>query len=562
MLDNLTEEDFEKPDPAKKKEGGVFGKRGIEPEVAEGAFARYLSGDPDGTIDRWLYVGPPDNAKQVEKRYKTAVQRSLRAPGLYMRRFPVPEADPFLYAELRPDWPIWSGEWPKASTHNRHDFPTMDALEKHVADAKVTREMVVKGCTPAELARFRESFGAAWEVTGGADHDGQELDRRQRHVHLNIPRYLFVGNQKVQIDFEHDHSQDPRWEMWGGFRTVESHLRQEHRNPSTTYNPKRLSKDERRTWEPFTRTSLVTDRKIPFTTWDAKRVPVPEKRHEHHLVRDDTRYAQRLSSHPTGFARVDEADRVFWVLEGSLKEAAVVTAGEATFSSPSVSLWEAPELGRFARAHLLGRAVYVVCDSDWEPGVGKRRPDDDSVLRQTLSARDALRNYGVADAHACAPPPGPGGAKRGVDDHLAAGRTMDELVVFDRVPQMEPADWIEARDPRQADGRRVRDEAWRNATAVLRWLSTHADAEGRSRVAVRTLGARLRAQHEIEATSDQAAAQKVSRTLANLESWGAVSRHDLKKRRGQQLRKGKPWVGDVQILPDELRSLTVKTRTG
>ncbi len=556
MRDNLTEEDFG-PD-------GVFGKRGISEAVAEQAFARYLPGDPDGTIDRWLHVGPPDDLEQREKRYLTAVQRSYRAPGLYMRRFPVPEADPFLYAELRPDWPIWSGEWPRASTHNRHDFPTRESLENHVARDKVTREMVEKGCTPAELARFQESFGAAWEVTGGGDHDGEGVPARQRHVHLNIPRYLFVGNQKVRVDFEHDHGRDPRWEMWGGFRDLESHLRKEHKYPSTTYSPKRLSKDERRTWAPVIRTSLVKDRKVPFTRWDAGRVPGPEERHEHHVVRDDTRYAQRLSSHPTGFARIDGADRVYWLLEGCLKEAAVVTAGEATFSCPSVSLWEAPELGPFARAHLLGRAVYVVCDSDWEPGVGKRRADDASVIGQTLTARDALRNYGVADAHACAPPPGPRGEKVGVDDHLAAGGTMDELVVFDRVPRMELGDWMEAKGIRQADGRRVRSEAWTNATAVLRWLSTHADAEGKSRVSVRKLGARLRAQHEIEADTDQAAAQKVSRTLANLESWGAVRRHDLKKRRGFQAEtdRRRPWEGHVEILPAELRSDTVKTRTG
>jgi hypothetical protein len=568
-MNNLTDKDLG-PE-------GVLGSRGItDPEVIKVAFTRYLPGDPDRTIARWLHVGPPDDQDQVAKRYEVAVERSWRAPGVYLRKFPVPEGDPFCYAEVKPDWEIWSGEWPRAHDHSRHYYPTKEELEAHLADDKVTREKVVKGTTPEELDKLKEAFGRAWEVTGGADHGGVEIGRRVRHVHLPLPKYLFVGNQRVKVEFEHDHVETPirtpvgtpeltssRWDMWQGFRTVESHLRLEHGYPRTTYSWKKVPASARKAFAPFEHTTLVKERTIPFTTWNERGVPHPKKRHVHKIVRDDTRYAKRLSSHPLGFGRIEDADIMWWVLENSLKEAVLVQDGMATFCSPSVSLWEAEELGDFAKANLVGKLVLVLCDNDYQPGVGKRRKDDDSVIRQVLTARDTLRSYGVR-AWAVAPPVGP---FKGIDDFRAAGGSLPDLVVFDRVPETELEDWIVLMGLRQVDGRRVNERTRKNAVAVWRWLSTHADARGRSRVGVRALGARLLKERKIEVKADAkdpytAAANKVSRTIDNLVEWGVVEKKDLKKRRGHQGRPGQPWEGHIVIVPKKLRSKTITQRLG
>ena len=73
----------------------------------------------------------------------------------------------------------------------------------------------------------------------------------------------------------------------------------------------------------------------------------------------------RIDLHPRAARLLPEADRVFLVLEGVLKNDAVLSAGEAVFSVPSVTLWDREELRRFAEEFLVGKRVFVVPDADW-----------------------------------------------------------------------------------------------------------------------------------------------------------------------------------------------------
>jgi hypothetical protein len=115
-------------------ETGIFGKRGITREVAEGAFYRYeLVTDEESvkafskTWDEanptiWNYLvalcnyaddhldepGVWDELWSLFKRLTSAAVRDMtlatRSRGVMMRRFEVPEAsDPFILAEMRPD---------------------------------------------------------------------------------------------------------------------------------------------------------------------------------------------------------------------------------------------------------------------------------------------------------------------------------------------------------------------------------------------------------------------------------------------------------------------------
>jgi hypothetical protein len=162
---------------------------------------------------------------------------------------------------------------------------------------------------------------------------------------------------------------------------------------------------------------------------------------------------KRLDCHPS--TEWGNAHRVFFSLEGTLKNDAIVSAGEAAFNVPSVTLWNveeeeyeaewetdaggevylagrafmANELHDFA-ARLAGTPVVVVCDSDWAHNAAVRRQAFATVL--------ALQTAGVP-AVAAAPPEGRDlgwnhavtghrmRAKLGVDDFLAAGGRLGEM---------------------------------------------------------------------------------------------------------------------------------------
>jgi hypothetical protein len=159
--------------------------------------------------------------------------------------------------------------------------------------------------------------------------------------------------------------------------------------------------------------------------------------------------AQRLGTHPwvRDKWRYSAPEGLFiFVIEGTLKLDAVVSAGWPGIEAGSVTLWNAEvwdelavpppevednglyvkhvrELEEFARLHLRGVPTAVVCDSDWA--------ENWLVRAQVDAAVQILASCGVP-AVGCAPPPGcelcwddpltgyPKRAKNGVDDWLAS----------------------------------------------------------------------------------------------------------------------------------------------
>jgi hypothetical protein len=146
-------------------------------------------------------------------------------------------------------------------------------------------------------------------------------------------------------------------------------------------------------------------------------------------------YAKRIDVHPSALPLVRERSRVFFVIEGCLKADAILTQGEAVFSVPSVSLWDASELPAFAAEYLLGKFVVIVPDADWK--------SNGAVVTFARLARTFLMRLGV-EAVVAAPPtcdqqglhaecvPGEKCKRNGVDDFLAAGGAVDDLVVLGR----------------------------------------------------------------------------------------------------------------------------------
>jgi hypothetical protein len=230
-------------------------------------------------------------------------------------------------------------------------------------------------------------------------------------------------------------------------------------------------------------------------------------RHGHtSRVKDlDSSLARRIDVHPLALPMLADAETIFFGLEGCIKADAILTAGAAVVSVPSVTLWHADELPAFARKYLLGKQVVVVMDADWAT--------NGAVMTQAFLCQTALQRLGVFNVLLAAPPAG--GGYKGVDDHLAAGRGLGDLHVMDRICDLYLLVFT--------NQYKRRDDQWRRNYDVLASMVYHADADGRLRLPLRSI-ARIMGVHvtrvaraledlmEIEAVT-------IDGSLANRQGW-------------------------------------------
>jgi hypothetical protein len=290
--------------------------------------------------------------------------------------------------------------------------------------------------------------------------------------------------------------------------------------------------------------------------------------HEVDVKVDDEPLAARLSWHPYRREKRWCRRRVFFALEGCMKEAALVSAGEATFSVPSVWQWKKPpEFDAFAKNHLRDKDhVYVVCDSDGFV--------NDQVILATLLCVARLRRLGVR-AVPCAPmdpkdstcinPDHHEDNKHGADDLLGPCNTkgvQDGMLVFERVPRMGYTEWVAKHADEMMEGRQRRRRASvdeRNAL-VLEWLAIHASpTDGETRVALTTIGRELR--DKLRAPSDHAAYEQVRQAIEDLSTHPRSAPlikivEPLRERVGWHLNKQyKEWRGRIRVR-DEFQAET------
>ncbi|HEY3212378.1 MAG TPA: hypothetical protein VGL16_04125 [Actinomycetota bacterium] len=539
--------------------------RGIRREVAEGAFLRYQQGDIGGV----LAFDPTIEQREAEEFIRGLVNR---APGLVLRRWPVPGADEFITAELRPDWPVWTGAMP--SWTRRHSQLEGPERSKHVMGDKVTADDVRRATTTDEYQEWRK-----WALERslcleefGADHFG--VDTEDDHLHFGpiIAKYLFQAAPLITIvEPGTPHSNA---DMNGFFPRYYHHERRHTRKRTRSFKHPAKAEAFLRTvrekwWARLD--EVVGARPYKVTWWEGHYSDMEDKRelafmgdvlHPHFIrVKDrDVVLARRLSIHPMSRERLQEVHRVFFALEGCLKEAALVSAGETTFSCPSVSLWNASELENFARHHLGGKRVFVVCDSDWD------RADDDSVVLQALLARDRLRSFGI-DAHAAAPPPGGKACehkdkKHGVDDHLGpcpGEGTVDDLLVIVREAAQGLTEWL-ANHPPRGDTRNRADGRKRDGF-ILRWLSTHAGSDGVTTVSDATIAKAL--QPQLGSPTTDAARRAVERGIRSLIKRGAIEEVEPRKERVRwHFRKEyRDWSAKLRVA-EQLRGRQAVVRLG
>lgn len=231
-------------------------------------------------------------------------------------------------------------------------------------------------------------------------------------------------------------------------------------------------------------------------------------------VRDKTdSVARRIDIHPLAVGLLESASRVYFGIEGCLKADAILTAGGAVFSVPSVTLWDAGELDTFAGWYLNGKEVVIVPDADWST--------KNEVLAQAMLCRSFLRNMGLSVCIAA--PPVESGHK-GVDDFLGAGGSLDELVVFGREPAHGIVDWLEEHLPRDSLGRRPRTDRVVRDAAAIEGLGLHSGDDGRCQMTIQKLARvvqvedRKRRPAEYVSLAEQLAQSDDSRTPLHYEA--------------------------------------------
>lgn len=267
-------------------------------------------------------------------------------------------------------------------------------------------------------------------------------------------------------------------------------------------------------------------------------------------------WAKRLGTNPLvlerGWGTPD--DLFVFVMEGTLKMCSVVEAGYPAVDVGSVTLWNGtravwddgvwgdpdspwwePELSHlgdrlereieaFARRHLGGRTVAVVCDSDWDT--------NDNVRAQTDCVVGVLERNGVRRVVRCAPPSAADGEKRGIDDWLGEHEAGDRREALLEIVVPGPAE-LTADHPllaamRRSDGRE-------SAAALALDMGRQADARGI--VAYRK---NQMARYAGRSTSVQ------DRALENLMRCGVASQMTEAERRGERRGMTAPLFHVVQ----------------
>jgi hypothetical protein len=402
-----------------EKHRSTFEKRGVSRGVADRRpYVRYERGDRHVTDE--LFSSIPQR-----QRGATVTRRVNYSGGWLMPRYRVSRTLPPVLPEFGPADELeeriethdhtWPSGWTKHIHGRGHDDVNVDGTHQHDWLAEPHRHDSVD---PRVWSRHVSGLRSG--------HDG--VDPGKVHEHARSKKYLFAPKPYVWTPImQVDHTHGERGQRkWHGRDTDPG----EHQH----------------------------------VAW----------------IKSSVTAAQRLDMHPDTTREVlTAARRVFFVIEGVLKNDALVTAGEAVFNVPSVWQWDAPELEGFARSFLVGKHVYIVPDSDWA--------ENPEVSLAAFAARAALgRVLGHRNVDVAAPTPEPAfcplheemvGAKRGVDDYLADRESPDDLVVLGRSQSRQMREWCRRYEETPRGG--LNERGRRTAAQVLQALAMLADQNGK-----------------------------------------------------------------------------------
>jgi len=361
-----------------------------------------------------------------------------------------------VYAELRPDWPVKTG--PGIWHYHATEFDGNVPIYPQSGKPLLEKHIHSAKAMTKHIARAKSED----------DHNGANNE----NVHMHQPRakYLFPPSATKEVSWYHNHA----------------------------------------------------DMKPEKRAVHVERYGDEIGRHRHsRKVKDKSKsLAKRIDVHPLALPLFEKAERVFFGIEGCLKADAILSQGEAVFSVPSVTLWDALELEEFVLRYLWGKTVIIVPDMDWH--------GNPAVITQAFLCRSFLRRFDYLKAHIAAPPHEAG--YKGVDDFLGAGGSLDDLVVIDRETPFDLIEFTVKTNGRVIGGSRSRRvDRIRRDTEVLESLAIHADTEGVFQSPLRT-AARIM---DVDV-------KRVARSVTALEEIGAIEIDGrLNTRRGY-------WSGQLE----------------
>jgi hypothetical protein len=245
------------------------------------------------------------------------------------------------------------------------------------------------------------------------------------------------------------------------------------------------------------------------------------KSQERSVVRSESRFEKTAAKYVfppgTSSARIDMnpdpqnvknltegKGRIYFAMEGSIKNDAVLTALKkedptaAVVNVPSVTLWQqkaglpgeaSGEVMWFARKYGKGREIILMPDAD-----GVTNPN---VMMQAKALSTALRSNGAGGVIVAAPPLKAGTKKqidhfslpsgidegrKGVDDHLGAGRGTLGQLQYTNVKQVPKYDLSEYTKLAGATDQKINRNSIKNTEAALAAISGIAGPAGVSRM--------------------------------------------------------------------------------
>jgi hypothetical protein len=426
-----------------------------------------------------------------------------------MRHPALPEFDE-IFPELRPKSALTT-ELPRAHWHGFGERPPLDPEMRFAiwnANSKNVLDHRWKYHTPP--------YGETTKENKEARERGEEPGNAEGiHVNPSPGKYHFPPNGKKDKEYWHDHD--------------DQYTEKPRKN-----GKKRIRRDYLWTLEEQRQIHIEREHDgedVEDYHWHPKRV----KDYEDNL-------AARIDVHKWAQKRFDDADHVFFCIEGCIKADAILTAirkerrKASVFSVPSVTLWGDPDLKEFAERRLLGKRVVIVPDADWV--------DNDRVIEQARLCQTYLRRLGVPDTYVAAPPhhykkPDGEVKYKGVDDWLGAGGKLDKMLVIRRVvDDGKQRSWFRENAPHKNKLGFLRD------TEMVHALAEHAGSGGQFHSTL----ARL-------ARVTGLPVRRSARAVESLIEKGAVTVDGSLEIRQLYFMRGYGWAGDnpVITLHEELR---------
>jgi hypothetical protein len=312
----------------------TFEKRGVSREVAERRpYVRYERGERAITDELFASIPPRQRGATVTRRvnYSGGWLMPRHAVGTGLRPI-LPEFGPAdeLEEQTQRHDHTWPPAWVKHILGRGHDGVNVDGVHEH---EWIKRPNHRHGSVDPEVwARHVDG------VRSG--HNGR--GRRGLHQHASTKKYLHAPKPWVfvpvtKVDHRHGERSARKWHSEGDTTG-------EHQHVAYVKDPKNS-------------------------------------------------YAQRLDMHPDTLAVLPTARRVFWCIEGVLKNDSLVTAGEATFDVPAVGQWDAQHRRRCLGAsadRTRGRKAVEVCRARLSVS-GDQRPGGKTLLRMPEEAPEADR---------------------------------------------------------------------------------------------------------------------------------------------------------------------------